>query len=896
MGIVIIAYVGGKFVYVEAEKIGESYVIARIMQERETKILLNSFFRPAEVLSGKNFKERLLVASTQSKWVLTSKIIGECRVLHISQIQDMGVYCKDEDNFYFEQLYDLYAKEIYDVARSNLVRVPADLRDSLLHFPFIYVETGHLLDIINGTGWCGICKDYCMPLKAEEQCFECCGCKKRFHFHCFNVKDLLDPNASMCNVCYKANKKVNWVATIESDSKLVTSFNNFEQVPMDVHLLNLEWPFRYFGIHSNEESAADVDSSIVFPRCSVKVGAHLQVKIPKYNPNSTIEEEDKQENNEWLQRYGKQLIQQLQEDSKLNRNPHIHLKYKLNPKFHYTTVQDFINTLCNDLGDAKGSCQYRQYLYELLHKHQFDFYKTREALNFSLQILFSNKSLSAESILPLNKPVKWLESILFDQFNMPELVKEKGHVLHKIADSIKVPVKSLCQYFPMYKKTDEQRESYDFFLRKHMNTSKFNKSTELEKSIENPQEKLQEKPNDKVEKMEDSLHDSDEHTSENESSLGPESEKIPHCDNCFISNPTTLIPTSLFQGRHSKRRREQFCKDCGTFWLKYATAKQVPRERKSSNKTVLFDSFKRRRNSTSSFQSVPPRSIIPHVPCGVCLDDIKTDEHHTLLDNSDAIQCADCKMVCHRVCYDITYLIEDPLEWKCDVCIKQIKKESCCLCGKVDQQVTAMKAFQNDKAHAVCLYTNDSFMFSKLNLIREPILYKEIVDTQELSCFYCHQLVGWKTCCVMQGCQKWFHPVCAVRSYASFTFFDKAMRFFCCEHMTPMTPYDLHDPINTIKSANRATKMIKIQEELRYKRTELGIIELPNPSTLNDFVMYCDPSIDPYKAASKRVMRKSSAHMKVPVYPNCIECHNTSYPTLWDDEQWHCIRCIRTSK
>eukprot|EP00835_Amoeboradix_gromovi_P000839 NODE_31_length_32452_cov_0.352672.p19 type:complete len:193 gc:universal NODE_31_length_32452_cov_0.352672:30775-31353(+) len=184
-------------------------------------------------------------------------------------------------------------------------------------------------------------------------------------------------------------------------------------------------------------------------------------------------------------------------------------------------------------------------------------------------------------------------------------------------------------------------------------------------------------------------------------------------------------------------------------------------------------------------------------------------------------------------------------------------------------------------------------MFSKVDGIREPILYKDIVDTQDLSCIYCHQSVGWKTCCVMSGCQRWFHSCCATRSNAAFTFFDKSMRFFCSEHMCPMVPYDIHDSITAIKSNKRSTKMIKIQEELRYKRTELGKVTTPKFDRSFTLNLYCDPKIDVYKAASKRTMRKSSAHMKIPEFPSCSCCLGIAYPVLWLDDTWKCIKCVR---
>eukprot|EP00834_Sanchytrium_tribonematis_P000492 NODE_9_length_64580_cov_1.431941.p19 type:complete len:344 gc:universal NODE_9_length_64580_cov_1.431941:35929-36960(+) len=331
METVISIDVGGSFVYVEPEKTGESYVVARIMQKRGEKILLNAFFRPSEVLSGRSFHPRLLVASTQSKWYFEKQMAGECQVLHISQIYDLERYCAKEDAFYFEQLYDLYAKEIYDVVRSNLSRSPEENVESLVKFPFIYTEVGHTLEIINAYGWCGICTSFCR--KSDDDYFECAGCRNRYHFHCFNPRDLSDPSQKMCNVCHKESKSTDWIATIDSNQKLLTTYKDFDTTPLDVESMNLEWPFRYFGINTNEKSSFDTDNSIVFPRSSVKVGPSLQVAIPRFIGDGDFMDvdevsEDRQED-VWLSRYGKGLLQQMEEEEQVDRSNSAILKYKI---------------------------------------------------------------------------------------------------------------------------------------------------------------------------------------------------------------------------------------------------------------------------------------------------------------------------------------------------------------------------------------------------------------------------------------------------------------------------------------------------------------------------------------------------------------------------------------
>ena len=588
-------------------------------------------------------------------------------------------------------------------------------------------------------------------------------------------------------------------------------------------------------MHASVDTAHCNDFTMSYPVTPVRIGKAHQVVIPDYLAKTTIINDDG-----WLQRYGRHLQQQMDEEPSINRQRHSpsfatgHDVALIRPGQCHDIVQQLMRELAPN---ALGCCHLQQYLYEQLYKHGFDASLVRQASSkYSLQDLFYSDKFSAAPILPCTMTP--LEAIYFGEHGeqLVPHIEHHGHRLERILEHLKVPRHALVQYFGQWKKSDEQREAYDRFQQTYLNKSKFNKL--LAPVVA-------------------------EATS---GTCSSDSEKVPQCNNCHTEDITEFIPTVRFHGRSTRRRREVLCEGCGTHYLKYGTSQATMKDTKVVQKGIK--------------DAAVQQPLLPRKPCGVCLDDIPIHNHH--VQTADVVQCTVCNMCVHLSCIMISF----SKPFICDGCRLSSKQDApvCCLCGKVDAQVSTVVAFEGQVAHAVCIYACDAFLIS----IDSPLQYKAIVDTQDIACVVCHHTLGWKTCCLMKGCNKWFHPVCAVRIHATMTYHDRCIRYFCTEHMPPLLPLATHDPPHC-RTQFRQARMKKCLHKLYRQRLIIPsrIPDIPPPHC----VVRGDPKIK-QQSLRQQALRKSSAHMKIPIFPQCAICTGTQHPPLLVHQAWHCIKCF----
>jgi hypothetical protein len=88
-------------------------------------------------------------------------ITGKCTINHIHDIPNLENYKKQDDAFYYNQLYDRYAQRVYDVIPiSRALSLPLDVRRKLVRqYAFLVVETERSANV-----------------KADlKKCTKCCG-------------------------------------------------------------------------------------------------------------------------------------------------------------------------------------------------------------------------------------------------------------------------------------------------------------------------------------------------------------------------------------------------------------------------------------------------------------------------------------------------------------------------------------------------------------------------------------------------------------------------------------------------------------------------------------------------------------------------------------------------
>lgn len=158
-------------VYLAPEHLGEPYYIGRVMEfctsfkRKGLQARIAWFNRPKDVINRKSADPCLLVATMHSDINPVSSIRGKCTVTHKYYIakDQMDVYRKEQDNFYYNQLYDRYIQRVYDVVPCETVQnVPMDTLEALKQrYQFIVVEQGKANDLTGARRICCVCQEWC---------------------------------------------------------------------------------------------------------------------------------------------------------------------------------------------------------------------------------------------------------------------------------------------------------------------------------------------------------------------------------------------------------------------------------------------------------------------------------------------------------------------------------------------------------------------------------------------------------------------------------------------------------------------------------------------------------------------------------------------------------------
>lgn len=160
-------------VYLQPEHLGECYYIGRVMEfcggnakRRGLQARIAWYNRPKDVMGGRSYDPRLLVATMHSDLNPVSSIRGKCTVTHKHYIPrgKLEQYKKQDNHFYYHQLYDRYMQRLYDVIPCELVQnVPTNVQEALYErYQFIVVEQGKAsADLTVARRTCCVCHDWC---------------------------------------------------------------------------------------------------------------------------------------------------------------------------------------------------------------------------------------------------------------------------------------------------------------------------------------------------------------------------------------------------------------------------------------------------------------------------------------------------------------------------------------------------------------------------------------------------------------------------------------------------------------------------------------------------------------------------------------------------------------
>ncbi len=123
---------------------------------------VNWYFRPKDIQRKVNVT-RVVFASMQSDTSPITSLRGKCRVLHRNDINDLDMYRKEQDSFWYEKMFDRYIHRFYEVIpTSQVINVPAKVKEVLdQRWKFVVVEIGRGKELTSAIKSCKRCQGYC---------------------------------------------------------------------------------------------------------------------------------------------------------------------------------------------------------------------------------------------------------------------------------------------------------------------------------------------------------------------------------------------------------------------------------------------------------------------------------------------------------------------------------------------------------------------------------------------------------------------------------------------------------------------------------------------------------------------------------------------------------------
>ncbi|KAI0022172.1 hypothetical protein F4780DRAFT_769847 [Xylariomycetidae sp. FL0641] len=299
-------------VYLVCEPPGEPYYLGRIMEflhlQNDTRrpvdaLRINWYYRPKDI--GKKVNDtRLVFATMHSDISPLTSLRGKCDIRHRAEIDDMDLFRKQSDSFWYEKLYDRYIQKNYDIIPcAQIVNVPARVKKVLdSRWRFILVEQGRGKEFTSAVKSCKRCNGYC----ASNDSVDCAVCQQTYHMNCVRPPLLKKPSrgfAWACAACSRAQERKlearhtpslldahpegdeeeQWedeeegVATNRTTPADGIDDSHQPATAEQIYQASL-WPYRYLGQHCKPEDALDYDDRI-YPRAGSRLGPKHQATV-----------------------------------------------------------------------------------------------------------------------------------------------------------------------------------------------------------------------------------------------------------------------------------------------------------------------------------------------------------------------------------------------------------------------------------------------------------------------------------------------------------------------------------------------------------------------------------------------------------------------------------------
>ncbi|RCI02031.1 putative PHD type zinc finger protein with BAH domain-containing protein, partial [Rhizopus stolonifer] len=732
-------------VYLTPEHLGEPYYIGRVMEfctshkRKGLQARIAWFNRPKDVINRKSADPCLLVATMHSDINPVSSIRGKCTVIHKYYIpQDqMDIYRKTEDNFYYNQLYDRYIQRVYDVVPCETVQnVPMDTLEALKQrYQFIVVEQGKAADLTVARRMCCVCQEWCQSAVSVK----CAACQKSYHMACLNpplarkpskgfawqcafctrqeaLSNPQSPTTSSSNAASPAHEKINDtkphasstnkteakrqtrstrsqvsrlqqaqqqgakpISCLGSSSSLSDTHNALKNTGLKSQQIKMThmWPFRYFGVNTNIRDILDVDDRI-YPRAKSRIGTKYQANMPGMDPNgsrSLSPASDVASSSSKSKKYEKKKLQKSNSNQSNGKK-----SVEASPKESMSDMEEPIPVRG---GDDTVTCLYRP---GILNEEQVDDYMNQVKQLQHLPLPSYSPDLLDRALLELELN-SYHTDIAYE--HMCHLTKEDfKHVVEWTPKEIEAFEQSIREhghdlnYAKNSVKTKPMADIVRYFYQ-WKKTDRYEPVYSEWTKIYRPLKRFKKFPRQEEEhKEEEEDHSKAMTTEEEDPTIVPRNtyDRGYQCMNCLTVESHTWRRSPSDIDRKRQVFNKVLCNDCGVFWLKYAKTKPISPEIRIANisaqqaaSDVKYEDDKRRKRPSDFVPSRPSKKT--------------KDEKLTLRFIPSACQiclnmtpdirlytCYDCGMSVHNDCYGISQ--KDKQGWRCDPCDNKHKPVS----------------------------------------------------------------------------------------------------------------------------------------------------------------------------------------------------------------------------
>ena len=304
--------------YLVCEPPGDPYYLCRLMEFLHVdsdnpnspidSIRVNWYYRPRDVQRF-NSDTRLVYGTMHSDLCPLTSLRGKCIIKHRSDIEDLELYRKDRDSFYFVQVFDRFIRRWYEcIPVAQIINVPERVKKALDdRGKFVVVEVGRVKELTSAVKTCKRCTRYC----ASSDSVDCAICKHSYHMNCVQPPLPKKPSrgfAWACGPCSRASERkleIHGTPVISEDVTEADEEEVAEEDPLglsndttrapspsaddmaiDDHpatqaeiALAKMWPMRYLGIHARVEDALQYDDRAIYPRASSRLGPRHQANV-----------------------------------------------------------------------------------------------------------------------------------------------------------------------------------------------------------------------------------------------------------------------------------------------------------------------------------------------------------------------------------------------------------------------------------------------------------------------------------------------------------------------------------------------------------------------------------------------------------------------------------------